>query len=94
MVKPTPLFHAVDAVTVPVPDLERGLDFYRGVLGHELRWRNDSIGQAGLGLAESETEIVLTTELRYEPNWFVESVDLAVENFREGGGRYWSNPAP
>jgi predicted enzyme related to lactoylglutathione lyase len=86
------LFRTVDAVTVPVPDLEQGLDFYGGVLGHDLHWRNDSIGQAGLGLADSETEIVLTTQQRYEPNWLVESVDLAIENFRTGGGSILVEP--
>ena len=42
----TPLFQKIDAVTVPVPDLEAGLRFYRDSLGHELRWRNDEVGQA------------------------------------------------
>ena len=44
----SPSFHAIDAVTIPVPDLDAGLRFYRDSLGHELRWRNDYIGQAGL----------------------------------------------
>jgi catechol 2,3-dioxygenase-like lactoylglutathione lyase family enzyme len=56
-----PLLHGIDAVTVPVPDLEAGLRFHHESLGHELRWRNDQIGQAGLALAGSDTEIVLTT---------------------------------
>ena len=47
--------------TVPVPDLDTGLRFYRDFLGHELRWRNDAIGQAGLGMPSGGTEIVLTT---------------------------------
>ena len=46
-----PLLQKVDAVTVPVSDLEAGLRFYRDSLGHELRWRNDQVGQAGLGSA-------------------------------------------
>jgi catechol 2,3-dioxygenase-like lactoylglutathione lyase family enzyme len=44
----SPLLRQVDAVTVPVPDLDRGLRFYRDHLGHRLLWRNDEIGQAGL----------------------------------------------
>jgi len=40
----TPLFHVVDAVTIPVPDLDAGLCFYRDSLGHQLRWRHDDIG--------------------------------------------------
>ncbi len=88
----TPLLQDIDAVTVPVPDLDAGIDFYRGVLGHELRWRNDEIGAAGLALAESTTEVVLTTEQRYEPNWLVESVDAAAAAFRDGGGRIVVEP--
>src|SRR6266700_222374 len=69
----TPLFQKVDAVTIPVPDLDAGLRFYRDSLGHELRWRNDDIGQAGLAVASSDTEIVLTTRQGYEPDWLVRS---------------------
>jgi catechol 2,3-dioxygenase-like lactoylglutathione lyase family enzyme len=43
----------VDAVTVPVPDIDQGLEFYRDHLGHELLWRNDEVGQAGLRLPEN-----------------------------------------
>lgn len=85
------LLRAVDAVTVPVPDLEAGLAFYLA-LGHELRWRNDAIGQAGLALASGDTELVLTTEQRYEPNWLVGSVDAAASAFREAGGRVLVEP--
>jgi catechol 2,3-dioxygenase-like lactoylglutathione lyase family enzyme len=30
----TPLFQKIDAVTIPVPDLDAGLRFYRDRLGH------------------------------------------------------------
>jgi hypothetical protein len=40
----------VDAVTVPVPDLDQGLQFYRDQLGHELVRRNDAVGKVGLRL--------------------------------------------
>jgi predicted enzyme related to lactoylglutathione lyase len=86
-VRTIPVLQAIDAITVPVPDLDAGLDFYRDVLGHELRWRNDEIGQAGVALAHSDTEIVLTTVHGYEPNWLVDSVDEAATRFRESGGR-------
>ena len=76
----------VDAVTVRVPSLDAGLAFYRDALGHRLRWRNDAVGQAALALPESDTELVLTTELGYEPNWLVESVHDAVSTMVAGGG--------
>jgi catechol 2,3-dioxygenase-like lactoylglutathione lyase family enzyme len=53
----TPLLQKLDAVQVPVPDLNAGLRFYRDRLGHESRWRNDQIGQAGLTMQGSVTEM-------------------------------------
>ncbi len=82
-----PLLQKVDAVTVSVPDLDAGLRFYRDSLGHELRWRNDRLGQAGLGLPATDTELVLTTELSYEPNWLVASADDAAAAVADAGGR-------
>ncbi|CAN5862074.1 hypothetical protein BH24ACT3_BH24ACT3_04600 [soil metagenome] len=86
------LLRKVEAVTFSVPDLESGLAFYVDGLGHALRWRNDTIGQAGLALAEGDTEIVLTTEHGYEPNWLVESADDAAQGFEEAGGRVIAPP--
>jgi predicted enzyme related to lactoylglutathione lyase len=83
----SPLLCKVDAVTVPVPDLDSGLEFYMGQLRHRLAWRNDEIGQAAVALRDSDTEIVLTTRDRYEPNWLVEDVDEAAAAFEAAGGR-------
>jgi predicted enzyme related to lactoylglutathione lyase len=87
----SPMFQAIDAVTIPVPDLDAGLRFYRDSLGHELRWRNDAIGQAGLAMA-SGTEIVLTTRQRYEPDWLVASADDAAAAVRAAGGQVVTEP--
>lgn len=76
----------LDAVTVPVPDLGSGMKFYCEVLGHELIWRNDAEGQAGLSTPRSRTEIVLATRQGYEPDWKVASADAAAEIFRRHGG--------
>lgn len=86
------LLRSVDAVTAPVPGLDAGLAFYVGALGHALRWRNDEIGQAGLALPESDTEIVLTTTHGYEPNWLVDSVDLAAARIEAAGGTVLVEP--
>jgi predicted enzyme related to lactoylglutathione lyase len=86
------MLRAVDAVTVPVPTLDEGLHFYCDVLGHRLKWRNDAISQAGVALPESDTELVLTTELQYEPDWLVESVDRAVAVFVNSGGAVLVEP--
>jgi predicted enzyme related to lactoylglutathione lyase len=87
-----PLLQKVDAVTVPVPDLDAGLRFYRDRLGHQLRWRNEEIGAAGLALPGSDSEIVLTTRLRYEPNWLVASADQAAAAVAAAGGRIITEP--
>ena len=87
-----PVLRSVDAVTVTVPDLDAGLRFYRDGLGHELLWRNDDLGQAGLRCPDSATEIVLSTRLRSEPNWLVRSVDEAVEVITAAGGQLLSGP--
>ena len=88
----TPLLRSVDAITVPVPDLETGLRFYRDRLGHALLWRNDALGQAGLELPESDTELVLTTQLEYAPNWLVSSADDAAATVTAAGGRVIAEP--
>jgi predicted enzyme related to lactoylglutathione lyase len=82
-----PLLLAVDAVTLAVPDLDDGIAFYRDRLGHELKWRNDELGQAGLACASADTEIVLCTRLPSEPNWLVSDAAEAAERIRAAGGR-------
>jgi predicted enzyme related to lactoylglutathione lyase len=87
------VLRAVDAVTVPVPDLEEGLRFYRDGLGHAVLWRDDDRGQVGLALPESSTELVLTLQHGYEPDWLVASVPDAVVAVIAAGGRVLSPPA-
>ena len=89
----SPLLRMVDAVTIPVPDLDEGLRFYGDRLGHQLLWRNDAVGQAGLVLPDSTTEIVLTTEVGYAPTWLVTSVDEAVDRMTASGGRIVDGPS-
>ena len=88
-----PLLRKVDAVTIRVPSLPEGLAFYRDQLGHHLLWRNDATGQLALSLPDSDTEIVLTTQQSYQPNWLVPSVDEAVEKFSLNGGTILVGPA-
>jgi predicted enzyme related to lactoylglutathione lyase len=87
-----PLLLYIDAVTVPVPDLDSGMAFYCGALGHELLWRNNAEGQAGLSTPRSNTELVLTTRHGYEPDWKVASADAAAEVFRAHGGAVTRRP--
>ena len=81
-----PLLRSIDAVTVPVPDLDSGLAFYADRLGHRVLWRNNAVGQAGLLLPDGESELVLSTRQPYEPNWLVASADDAAESIHDAGG--------
>ena len=81
-----PLLRMVDAVTFVVPNLEAGLAFYVGQLGHELAWRDDELGQAGLRCPDTDTEIVLSTSMAAEPNWLVRSAEEAATTIIAAGG--------
>lgn len=87
------LLQGVDCVTIPVPDLESGLWFYRDVLGHEVAWRNSARGQIGLRIPGQSTEIVLAVDEPYAPAWRVESADEASRMIVEHGGRMVFEPA-
>jgi predicted enzyme related to lactoylglutathione lyase len=89
---PEPLLRRVDAVTVPVPDVDEGLRFYRDVLGHELLWRNDDVRQAGLRLPDGGTEIVLSEDHPYEPTWLVSSAVAAAQVIAQAGGQIIDGP--
>jgi predicted enzyme related to lactoylglutathione lyase len=86
------LLRRIDAVTVPVPGLDQGLLFYRDALGHDLLWRDDSRGQAGLRMPDTDAEIVLTVREGYEPDWLVESAAEAARVVVRAGGRIVSGP--
>ena len=87
-----PLLLGVDCVTVPVPDLDEGLRFYRDSLGHELLWRNDIARQAGLRLPDSDTEIGADRPWLYEPAWLAPSAQQAAVAISHAGGRVVEEP--
>jgi predicted enzyme related to lactoylglutathione lyase len=86
------VLRGIDAVTVPVPDLDLGLAFYRDALGLELRWRNDAVGQAGLGMPDGPAELVLALREPYAPAWLVDSAVDAGRAIEEAGGRVVEGP--
>jgi len=86
------ILRAVDAVTITVPDLDQGLAFYRDRLGHQVLWRNDAIGQVGLLLPDSGTEIVLALRQSSQPNWLVASADDAADVVVANGGSMVEQP--
>ncbi len=81
-----PMMRKVDCVEFHVPDLDAGIAFYCAQLGHELKWRTATA--AGLGLPDSDAEIMLQTERRgLEVDLLVESADAAVVRFEQAGGK-------
>ena len=78
------LLRGVDALVLRVPNLERGLAFYRDQLGHELIWRTGSM--IGLRMGPDGTELVLSLDTGPETDLLVESADRAVDAFVRAGG--------
>lgn len=85
------LFRKLDCLSLPVPDLDEALRFYRDELGHELIWRTGAA--AGLRLPESDAELVLHTDARpMETDVAVASVPDAVDRFTAAGGTLLNGP--
>ena len=84
------LLRKIDCHSLPVPDLEQGVEFYSS-LGHELIWKDDSA--AGLRLPEGEAELVLHIDDRpIETDFTVDSVPDAIEKFQKAGGKLVYGP--
>ena len=80
-----PYIRKVDALQIPVPDLEAGLAFYRDRLGHDLIWRTPTA--AGLRMPDTDAELVLQTERpELEVNLLVESATAAATAIVAAGG--------
>lgn len=88
-----PILREIDAIMIRVPDLDRGLAFYRDALGHEVLWRNDELGQVGLRLPDAETEIVITDRLDTHPAWRVADAAAAAEGLVAAGARMVMEPS-
>ena len=74
----------VDCITLPVPDIEAALRFYRDRLGHGLVWRTGKA--AGLSFGDGKTEIVLRENPDPpETDIKVASVIEAAERFQVAG---------
>lgn len=86
-----PLFRNIDCYSLPVPDLDAALAFYRDKLSHELAWRSEKA--AGLRFPDGDGELVLQSERPgRETDLLVESVPEAVERFVTAGGRVVAPP--
>ena len=86
-----PYLKKIDALRIPVPDLDTGLAFYRDRLGHELVWRSETA--AGLRMPDTDAEMVLQTEREgLEINLLVESADSASDAIERAGGTVVERP--
>ena len=86
-----PLFRKVDCYSLPVSDLDSGIEFY-SKLGHRIIWKDGNYA-AGLRLPDSDSEIVLHTDNRpVETDILVESVPEAIDRFVEAGGKLIAGP--
>jgi catechol 2,3-dioxygenase-like lactoylglutathione lyase family enzyme len=86
-----PLFHKIDCVRLHVDDLDAAIAFYRDHLGHRLIWCTDYA--IGLGMPDTDTEIVLVTEeIAEEIDFLVDSADEAASQMFGAGGKIITPP--
>ena len=85
------LFKKIDCISLPVADIDTGIEFYRK-LGHECIWRENNTA-AGLRMSDSDTEIVIhTKQLPMETYLLVESVNDAIKQITSAGGKIEVGP--
>ena len=74
----------VDCVELAVPDLDHGIAFSEK-LGLHVLWRRPT--RAGLGMPETDAELVQTERPDPEVDLLVDSADAGARRFLEAGGR-------
>ncbi len=83
------MFKKIDCVMIRVDDLAAGEKFYSEVFGLEPLWRD--AGSVGMGLPETNAEIVLHTNAeiphKVEVHYLVDDVVAAVKVYAEKGCR-------
>jgi lactoylglutathione lyase len=85
------VFRYLDCVELYVPDIQKGIEYYCGGLGLRLLWKRAT--QAGLGMSEGKTEIVIQNERREQNmDMKVDSVVAAVKAIEKAGGRIVHGP--
>jgi len=88
------MFKKIDCVMIRVDDLAAGEKFYSEVFGLEPLWRD--AGSVGMGLPETDAEIVLHTNAeiphKVEVHYLVDDVVAAVKIYAEKGCRVLVRP--
>lgn len=89
--KSTTLFTKVDCIRLYVPDLEKGVEYYRDRLGLKLIWKSNTA--FGLGMDDDLTEIVIHNEREgIEIDFTVDSVPEASATIKTAGGEIVEGP--
>jgi predicted enzyme related to lactoylglutathione lyase len=87
------MLRKIDCVMVRVDDLDAGIAFYTGALGLRPLWRDET--SAGLGMPETDAEIVLHT-FALPPGratgYLVDDVRAAAESWRRAGHQLLEPP--
>jgi lactoylglutathione lyase len=76
----------IDCVMVRVRDLDEGADFYAREFGLAVLWRDEN--SAGMGLPETDAEVVLHTTLlpaEWAVHYLVDDVRAAAQAWRDAG---------
>lgn len=85
------LFTKVDCYRLFVPDLQKGLKYYKDSLGLKMIWKTSTA--IGLGMDSDMTEIVIHNEREgQEIDLMVESVENAVKIIKSSGGNIVVEP--
>ena len=79
------MLRKIDCVMVYVPDLDAAVRYYTDVFGLRQLWRDGA--SAGMGMPETDAEIVLHTDsnIPKEAHYLVDDVVAAVESFAAKG---------
>jgi lactoylglutathione lyase len=80
------MLRKIDCVMVPVGDLDEAVAFYARVFGLRPLWRDEA--SAGLGMPETDAEVVLHTmelPLDVRVHYLVDDVTAAVATYRDRG---------
>ena len=80
------ILRKIDCVLVRVDDLDHGIEFYQSAFGLKPLWRDD--GSAGLGMPDTDAEVVLHTgdiPVDRAVNYLVDDVAEAVESASAAG---------
>lgn len=85
------MFQKIDCLRLYVENLEKGIKFYRDVLGLKIEWRTEH--EVGFILGDGVGEIVIQNiRNENETDLMVENVDECVQIIKSGGGSVLVEP--